>query len=266
MSFQHLLYETPGPVARLTLNRPEVLNALNIDLLVELLSVLQQIREDPAVRVVVLTGAGRGFCAGADLEDRASDETDTQTSRGERVADNMERYFNPLIRGIAELPQPVIAAVNGVAAGGGVGVALAADIVVAARSAKFIQVFAPQLAIIPDMGATWFLAHKLGRARARALALTGAPLMAETAADWGMIYKAVPDDALMDEVMAIAERMSRSSAKALQMTKAALDVAPFNALNEQLDVERFIQGQLTNRADFQEGVAAFREKRAPKFS
>jgi 2-(1,2-epoxy-1,2-dihydrophenyl)acetyl-CoA isomerase len=178
----------------------------------------------------------------------------------------MESHFNPIVREIDELPKPVVAAVNGVTAGGGVGLALSADIVVAAKSAKFIQVFAPRLGIIPDMGSTWYLNHLLGRARARALTLTGEPLPAETAADWGLIWKCVEDNALMEEAMGLAQKLAAGSTKAFQMTMAALDAAENNDLAAQLEVERYIQGQMTNRADFAEGVTAFLEKREPKFS
>ena len=263
MPFKTIAFETHGPVGVLTLNRPEALNALNIEIISEVLEVVRGIRADAKVRALVITGAGRGFCAGADLRPPASDDG---LSRGERTSNSMDTHFNPLIQEIDELNKPVVAAVNGVTAGGGVGFALAADIVVAARSAKFIQVFAPRLAIVPDMGATWYLTHLLGRARARGLALTGEPLSAEKAEAWGMIWKCVDDAALMDEAMGIAQRLAASSTKALGMTMAALDAAEHNDLPAQLRLERYIQAHLTDRPAFEEGVLAFLEKREPDFS
>ena len=206
MMTDSVLFKTEGPVGILTLNRPDALNALNRSLLEGVKAVIRKVRDDSAVRVLVVTGAGRGFCAGADLVQFADRQPDE--SLGEAVERSMRLQTDPVILGLDAMPKPVICAVNGVAAGGGVGIALAGDIVLAAESAKFIQVFTPQLAIIPDMGSTWYLTHLLGRARARALALTGQPLPARTAEEWGLIWKTVPDERLMDEAMALANRLA----------------------------------------------------------
>ncbi len=264
MTLSFCTYAAEGPIAVLTLNRPASLNVLNVGLLSEVLEVLAGVREDETIRALIITGAGRGFCAGADLLDVDTEPTPGKT-RGMIVAERMTSHFNRVVQQIDELPKPVVSAVNGVAAGGGVGLALAADIVVAARSARFIQVFTPKLAIVPDMGSTWFLSHYLGRARARGLALTGDPLPAEIAAEWGLIWKCVPDEALMREATRIAHQMAALSSEAARMTMSALDMAAENTLPEQLEVERQIQQRLIDRDDFSEGLAAFIEKRTPNF-
>ena len=261
--YRYVSFEVRGRVGILTLNRPAALNALHLGIIDEIRAVLRTARDDAAVRAVVITGAGRGFCAGADL---SAPDTSNSTSMGETVSDNMDSHFNPVVHDIDAFPKPVIAAVNGVAAGGGVGVALAADIVIAAESASFIQVFAPRLGIIPDMGSTWYLTHLLGRARARALALTGEALPARRAEAWGLIWKCVPDDALMAEAMDTAERVAAVSSVAARMTMQALDAAMNNGLAEQLDLERYMQARMANRPAFREGIKAFAEKREPDFS
>ncbi len=255
--------EREGDVAVVTLRRPDVFNAINQELIAELRSVLADSAADASVRALVLTGAGKAFCSGADLA--ADDGGEPDWSVGRRVAHSMEVGFNPLVRDLAGFPKPVIAAVNGVAAGGGVGLALSADIVLAARSASFIQVFGPRLAIVPDMGCSWFLPHYLGRARARGLALTGDRLSAEVAEQWGLIWKCVADEALMEESMALADRLAKGPTRAFGAIKEALDLAPSNSLSEHLDYERDRQRELADSPEFSEGVRAFLQKREPRF-
>jgi 2-(1,2-epoxy-1,2-dihydrophenyl)acetyl-CoA isomerase len=177
----------------------------------------------------------------------------------------MEAAFNPLVRELSTLAKPVVAAVNGVAAGGGMSLALAADMVVAARSARFIQVFGPQLGLVPDMGSTYFLSRLLGRARTRELTLLGEPLEAERAEDWGLIWKCVDDDDLMDEALALARRLAAGPLKCFELIKRALDKAELSTLSEQLDLERDYQQILADSEEFHEGLAAFAEKRRPEF-
>ena len=258
-----VIFEVTGRVGVLTLNRPDVLNSLNVQLITEIRDVIAKVAADDEIGALVITGAGRGFCAGADLA--APSARPEGASVGEGVADGMDKHFNPLVRELAGLAKPVISAVNGTTAGGGVGLALSADIVIAAKSASFIQVFGPRLALIPDMGCTWFLPRLVGRARARALALTGNKLPAETAAEWGLIWSCVEDNRLMDEAMAMAAKLATGPTNAFAEIKKALDVAERHTLAEQLDYERDVQGQLGDHPNFVEGVGAFIEKREPKF-
>ncbi|MCP5432634.1 MAG: enoyl-CoA hydratase/isomerase family protein [Alphaproteobacteria bacterium] len=250
-------------VATVTLNRPKALNALNPTLILRLREIVSEAETNAAIRSVLLTGEGRGFCAGADLVDAAP--RPQGASIGEGVAHALDTLFNPLIHEIARLKKPVVAAVNGIAAGGGVGLALAADIVLAAKSATFVQVFVPQLALVPDAGCTWFLPNLVGRARARALAFLGERLSADEAVAMGLIWKAVADDALMDESRALAERLAAGPTKAYAATKQALDAALHQGLGASLDLERDLQRELGDGADFVEGVTAFLQKRKPAF-
>ncbi|CAH1652850.1 putative ring 1,2-epoxyphenylacetyl-CoA isomerase (oxepin-CoA forming) [Hyphomicrobiales bacterium] len=252
-------------IARLTLKRPEVLNALTRAMIAELLQALAQIRDDPEARVLVLTGAGRGFCAGMDLGDPL---TGLGTSREERSAvtrEVMEKETNALIRALYTLPKPKVIAVNGVAAGGGVGIALAGDIVIASHSASFVQVFTPKLGLIPDCGCTWMLPRLVGRARAMALTMLGERLPAATAAEWGLIWKAVPDGELTGAVETVARHLANGPRAALALVTEALDRSGRHTLDEQLDFERDTNALLNASADFEEGVRAFMEKRAPRF-
>lgn len=250
-------------IAVLTLNRPDVLNSLNLSLLDDLREAIGRVSADKAARALLITGAGRGFCAGADLAARIP--VPEGLSRGQGTAHAMERHFNAVIRDLRALDKPILAAVNGVAAGGGVGLALAADIVVAARSASFIQVFAPKLALVPDMGCTWFLPRLVGAARARGLAMLGDRLPADKAAEWGLIWQCVEDDQLMPTALELAGRLAAGPAQAFARIRQGLDRAPMVSLSDQLDWERATQGVLGDHPDAAEGVRAFLEKRAPRF-
>jgi 2-(1,2-epoxy-1,2-dihydrophenyl)acetyl-CoA isomerase len=219
----------------------------------------QRAADDPIVRAVLLTGAGRGFCAGADLGDR-----DPRKERPDLAA-IIERLYNPTLRLIRSLDKPVVCAVNGVAAGAGANIALACDIVLAARSARFIQAFA-KIGLIPDAGGSWSLARILGEPRAKALALLAEPLDADTAAQWGMIWKAVDDAELLAVAKAVAARLAAGPTRGLGLTKRAIQAAAGNGLDAQLDLERDLQGEAGRTDDYAEGVIAFLEKRKPEFS
>lgn len=261
-----ILQSVSDGVLTLTLNRPEALNALSKPLMESLRAALADAAADSAVRAVLITGAGRGFCAGADLMAQDGIGGARKVSPGQNISDSMTSHFNPLVRDIAHCPKPVIAAVNGVAAGGGVGLALAADIVVAGKSASFVQVFTPKLALVPDMGCTWFGPRLMGRARARALALLGDKLSAQEAERFGLIWACVEDAALMETANALAQRLAALPGRAVTRVKQALDAAFDNDLVAQLDLERRFQHELGDHPDFAEGVRAFAQKRAPNFS
>jgi 2-(1,2-epoxy-1,2-dihydrophenyl)acetyl-CoA isomerase len=246
-------------VLTLTLNRPEKLNSLNDDMHFALRAGFQRAADDAAVRAVLLTGAGRGFCAGADLGDR-----DPRKERPD-LAEIIERLYNPTLRLIRSIDKPIVCAVNGVAAGAGANVALACDIVLAARSARFIQAFA-KIGLIPDAGGSWSLARILGEPRAKALALLAEPLDADTAAAWGLIWKAVDDAALLGEAEAIARRLAAGPTRGLGLTKRAIQAAATNGLDAQLDLERDLQGEAGRTDDYAEGVVAFLNKRKPEFT
>jgi 2-(1,2-epoxy-1,2-dihydrophenyl)acetyl-CoA isomerase len=256
-----VLAEVRGGVLVLTLNRPERLNAFNPEMHAALRAGFDRARDDGSVRAVLLTGAGRGFSAGQDLGDRDPRAGGPPPDLG----DTLERFYNPLVRAIRGLEKPVVCAVNGVAAGAGANLAFACDIVLAARSARFIQAFS-RIGLVPDSGGTWWLARILGEPRAKALALTAEPLDAETAAAWGLIWRAVPDEALMDEAFALASRLAAGPTLGLGLTKRAIQAAGDNGLDAQLDLERDLQRQAGRSADYAEGVAAFLEKRKPEFT
>lgn len=264
MAYENILVETSGGVATLTLNRPSSLNSLNKGLIDEIRTALRTLSRDTSVRALIVTGAGRGFCAGADLANAGFNDG-VQRSVGEGISHSMEIGYNPLIRDLTGFPKPVIVAVNGVAAGGGVGLALGGDIVVAAKSAYFVQVFGPKLGLVPDVGCTWFVPHLLGRARARALAMLGDRLPAEKAAEWGLIWAAVDDDNLMTQARMIAERLAKGPTLAFAEIKRVLDAATENTLDQQLELERRTQKKLGDTEDFREGVTAFLSKREPQF-
>jgi 2-(1,2-epoxy-1,2-dihydrophenyl)acetyl-CoA isomerase len=256
-----LLVTVVGGVATLTLNRPDRLNALTAGLHEDLRAALDRAASDEAIRALLITGAGRGFCAGQDLSERRAAARDPRRDLGQGI----ERYYNPLIRRLRSLEKPVIAAVNGVAAGAGVGLALACDIVIAAQSASFIEAFS-RIGLVPDAGNTWFLPRLVGTARAMAMALTGEAVSAERAATWGLIWKAVPDDALMTEARELAQRLAQGPTRALGLTKRALNRSSTNGLDAQLDLERDLQREVGFGEDYREGVAAFLEKRPPRFN
>jgi len=244
----------------ITLNRPDRLNSFNEAMHTALMSALIEAEADPACRVLVLTGAGRGFCAGQDLSDRVFTPGEVPD-----LSSTLERLYNPLVRKLRALQMPVICAVNGVAAGAGANIALACDIVLAARSAKFIQAFA-KLGLVPDSGGTWFLPRLVGPARARALALLAEPVPAEQAEAWGMIWKAVDDAGLMEEAHRLAAHFATQPTVGLALIKQALDASETNDLDRQLDLERDLQGQAGRTPDYREGVTAFFEKRPAKFT
>ena len=255
-----ILVEDSGGVRTITLNRPDKLNSFNEEMHLALRAGFQRAADDPAVRAVLLTGSGRGFCAGQDLGDR-----DPRKGGGAPdLGATLETFYNPTLRLIRALEKPVVCAVNGVAAGAGANVAFACDIVLAARSAKFIQAFA-KIGLVPDAGGSWSLARILGEPRAKALALLAEPLDAETAASWGLIWKAVDDVALLDEAKAIATRLAAGPTRGLGLTKRAIQAATTNSLDAQLDLERDLQREAGRTADYAEGVTAFLEKRKPGF-
>ncbi|MGO4525808.1 2-(1,2-epoxy-1,2-dihydrophenyl)acetyl-CoA isomerase PaaG [Microvirga sp. 2MCAF35] len=244
----------------LVLNRPERLNSFNEAMHAALMSALLDAEADENCRAFILTGAGRGFCAGQDLSDRVFSPGQVPD-----LSSTLERLYNPLVRKLRALQMPVICAVNGVAAGAGANIALACDIVLAARSAKFIQAFS-KLGLVPDSGGTWFLPRLIGPARARALALLAEPVPAEQAEAWGMIWKAVDDAALMDEAHRLAAHFAVQPTIGLGLIKQALDASETNDLDRQLDLERDLQGRAGRTPDYIEGVTAFFEKRQPKFT
>ena len=245
--------------SEITLNRPDRLNAFTEEMHLALRGAIDA-AADCGARAVLLTGAGRGFCAGQDLGDRDPSKMDGPPDLGHTV----RTFYAPLVRQIRALECPVICAVNGVAAGAGASLALAADIVFAAEDARFIQSFA-KVGLIPDTGGIWHLPRLLGEARAKALALTGAPLSARDAADWGLIWKAVPADDLMVEARAMAAQLAAGPTLGLARTKAAIQAAATNTLDAQLDLEAAYMKTCGESADYAEGVAAFLEKRAPNF-
>jgi 2-(1,2-epoxy-1,2-dihydrophenyl)acetyl-CoA isomerase len=255
-----ILVEKRAGYRVITLNRPQRLNAFTEAMHQALRAALAQAEDDEGCRALLLTGAGRGFCAGQDLNDRLSRTGETPVLGGA-----LETYYNPLVRKLRELPFPVVAAVNGVAAGAGANVALACDIVIAARSASFVQSFA-KIGLVPDSGGTWILPRLVGPARARALALTAEPLSAEKAEAWGLIWKAVDDGALMAEAEKLCTQFAAAPTLGLALIKRALDAAWENDLDTQLDLEREMQREASLTPDYAEGVRAFMEKRAPKFS
>ena len=244
------------------LNRPEVLNSMNRDLIMGLLKTMNEVNDDPKVRVVVITGNGRGFCAGADLANGGW-PNEKNNSPGQAAANNMEIGFNPLVRAITNADKPVITAINGIAAGGGVGLALSGDIVVAAESAKFKLVFGPQLGIISDVGSSWFVPHLIGRARANGMGLLGEDIGAKEAKEWGLIWDYYPNDEFMDSVSDLAERLANGPIEGLKAVVKAHDHALSTSLDKQLDYERDTQKIFLDREEFREGVKAFIEKRKP---
>jgi 2-(1,2-epoxy-1,2-dihydrophenyl)acetyl-CoA isomerase len=253
MAYETILVDEADGIARLTLNRPERLNSFTAAMHAELAHALDEVAG--AARVIVLTGAGRGFCAGQDLNDRA-----VAPGQAVDLGETVEQCWNPLVRKLASLPQPVIARVNGVAAGAGANIALACDLVVAGRSAKFIQSFA-NLGLIPDSGGSWHLPRLVGQARALGLALTAEPLPAEKAADWGLIWKCVEDDALDAEVEALARKLASLPPLGLAAIKKIIRTSGERTLDQELELQAGEMRRLGFTEDYREGVAAFLEKR-----
>jgi 2-(1,2-epoxy-1,2-dihydrophenyl)acetyl-CoA isomerase len=261
MSDPLVLVANQGAVRTLTLNRPAALNSFTAQMHAQLRTALAAAAEDSSVRALLITGAGRGFCAGQDLNDAAMvPGPDGKVDVGAVI----EANYRPLAMAIRAMPIPVIAAVNGVAAGAGANFALGCDMVVAARSASFIQAFA-KIALIPDCGGTWLLPRLVGRAQALGLAMTGDKLGAEEAQRVGLIWQCVDDAALMDSAMALATRLAAMPSKALAATRQAMDQAAQLDLEGALSLEAGLQRELGHGADFAEGVAAFQQKRPAQF-
>ena len=256
-AYETIIFESDGPIARITLNRPDRLNSFTVQMHSEIRDALESLGD---ARVLVLTGAGRGFCAGQDLNDRA-----VAPGQAVDLGETVQQCWNPLIRTLTSLPQPVIARVNGVAAGAGANIALACDVVVAAKSAKFIQSFSA-IGLIPDSGGTWALPRLVGQARALGLALTGEPLPAERAAEWGMIWKAVEDDTLDTEVDATASKLASLPPLGLAAIKDMIRSSWQYSLDEELERQAGVMRRLGFTEDYREGVAAFLEKRTPTFT
>ncbi len=255
-----LLEQLEEGVLTLTLNRPERMNAFNVAMHEALADAIRRAAENDQCRAVLLTGAGRGFCGGQDLGDRAIAPGEGRPDLGESI----EKRYNPLVRALRGLPKPIVCAVNGAAAGAGANVALACDIVLAAKSAKFLQAFA-RIGLVSDSGGTWFLPRLVGDARARALMMLADPVGAEQAEAWGMIYRAVDNDQLMGVAREIAARLAAGPAHAFGLMKRAFAASPVNSLDAQLDLERDLQREAGAAGEYVEGVRAFLEKRPANF-
>jgi len=259
MRYETILFEIRDGAARLTLNRPEKLNSFNIRMHTEIRDALDQVNRDAGVRVLLITGAGRAFCAGQDLSDRA-------VAPGEAVdlGASIDMYYAPLVRRLRALPIPVLCAVNGVAAGAGANLALACDLVIAAKSASFIESFC-KIGLVPDTGGTYFLPRLAGTARAMGLALLGDKIPAEQAASWGLIWQCVNDAEFRPAIDALLEQLAAGPTAALGRIKQAIYASAHNTLDQQLDLERDFMRELGYSNDFREGVAAFLEQRLPRF-
>lgn len=257
---QTILFELENNIARLTLNRPDKLNSFNEAMHLEVREALNQVKANGA-RVLLITGAGRAFCAGQDLSDRQAKPGESSVDLGESI----EKYYAPLVRTLRALPLPVVAGVNGVAAGAGVSLAVACDLVIATKSASFIQSFA-KLGLIPDTGGTFFLPRLVGPARALGMAMLGDRLPAEQAAAWGMIWRCVEDEAFAGTVEQLLNTLANAPTKGLAYTKAAINKSAGNSLDQQLDLERDYMRELGYSNDFREGATAFLEKRPPTFT
>ncbi|MDN8272433.1 2-(1,2-epoxy-1,2-dihydrophenyl)acetyl-CoA isomerase PaaG [Acinetobacter baumannii] len=260
MDYQNIIAEEKNGVGYLTFNRPKALNSFNIDMHREVAEVLNQWTKNPEVRCVVISGEGRGFCAGQDLGDRVVDPNAEAPDLGYSI----ETYYNPLIKTIVNMPKPVICAVNGVAAGAGANIALACDLVIAAKSANFVQAFC-RLGLVPDSAGTWFLPRTVGHARAMGLALLGDKLPAETAKEWGMIWDVVEDAELKTKVTELAERLAKQPTFGLSLIKKAIHQSSNNTFEEQMLLERDLQRIAGRSEDYREGVQAFMNKREPNF-
>jgi 2-(1,2-epoxy-1,2-dihydrophenyl)acetyl-CoA isomerase len=255
-----ILVSRDAGVLSLTLNRPDKLNAFNPEMHKLLREALEQARDEAGVRAVLLTGSGRGFCAGQDLSERNVSAEAAPIDLSVSLGSN----YNPLVRRLRALPKPVVCAVNGVAAGAGANIALACDIVLAARSASFVQSFS-KLGLVPDSGGTYFLPRLVGSARAMGLALLGERLSAEEAERWGLIWKAVADERLVEEATGIAQTLAAGPTKGYGLIKRAIHASAGNSLDAQLDLERDLQREAGFSEDYREGVAAFMQKRKPQY-
>lgn len=255
MSYEHISFEQTDGIATLTLQRPASLNAFNVEMVDEITHAIDRVRDEGTARVLVMTGAGRAFSSGADLVGR---------SLAGDAGSVLEKGFNPMLERLFALPVPFITAINGVAAGAGCSVALAGDIVLAARSAYFLQAFI-NIGLVPDVGSTWMLPRLVGRARAQAMMMLGERIPAEKAEEWGMIYRLVDDDALARETHEIAGKLAKGPTQAYRLLRHALRTSLESSLTETLRLERVNQAQAGRTQDFLEGVAAFRAKRPPAF-
>lgn len=262
MNFQTITFTVDAGIARLTLNRPDKLNSFTGEMHAELRTALDRVQSDHAIRVLVLSGAGRAFSAGQDLADPDMAKID---GRMPDIGNVVERNYKPLVLRLQNLRVPTMAAVNGIAAGAGASVALACDLVIATKSASFLQAFS-KIGLIPDTGGTWFLPQRVGMARAMGLALLADKLPAEKAAEWGLIWECTEDADFAARIDALAKQLSTAPTKALVRTRQAMHAAPGHTLEQQLSFEGSFMRELGWSPDYAEGVAAFMEKRAPKFT
>jgi len=261
MTYETILFSIEAGIARLTLNRPDRLNSFNDQMHGEVRAALDEVRADSSARVLLLTGAGRGFCAGQDLGDRAVAPGGAPVDLGASI----ERNYKPLVLGLRALELPVVCAVNGVAAGAGANLALACDVVIAAKSARFIQAFS-KIGLVPDSGGTYFLPRLVGDARALGLALLGDKLAAEQAAEWGLIWQCVDDEQLKTVTDKLLAQLAEGPTRGYAAIKKALQASACSTLAAQLDLERDLQRTLGYSDDYREGVAAFTAKRSPRFT
>jgi len=260
MNYETIKYEVNEGIATLTLNRPEVFNSLNEDMHKELKTAMGAIKKDKTLRVLIITGEGRAFCAGQDLNDRSVNNGDEKLDLGESI----ERKYNPLIKSIYNLEMPVICKINGVAAGAGVGIALACDFIIAHEKASFIQAFC-KIGLVPDSGNSYFLPKLVGMARAKELCMLGDKLSAQTALEYGLISRVYPIDTIDEEVQKLAVHFSTAPTYGLSLIKKALNESNDNTLNEQLELEKNLQRAAGHSNDYKEGVASFLAKRTPNF-
>lgn len=260
MNFENIEFSVNNGVAKLVLNRPDSLNSFNTQMHAEMREALKKVVKDKQIRCLLITGNGRGFCAGQDLSDRSVAVGDEAPDLGASI----EKNYNPMIRTLVGLEKPVICAVNGVAAGAGANIAFACDIVLAARSASFIQAFC-KIGLVPDSGGTWTLPRLVGRSRAMALSMLGNKIPAQQAADWGMIWQCIEDDELQSEAEKMALHLASQPTVGLSLIKRAINASSTNTFDQQLDMERDLQRLAGRTNDYREGVAAFIEKRKPAF-